>query len=157
MKSNRLAICLAVLLVLAGLSALLSNRKDKEANFSCVASYAKHTTMIDSDLVISYTFGPKMGIAKLNGSVTDKADKTTRAVNRQVVFTYQKENHNYYLDSLRNIKFPRDNIDADRLAKALPLFFVKENEELVVKILPYGTHNYLFFFDPVPSYSCKKM
>ncbi|MEA1063484.1 hypothetical protein [Erwinia sp. HR93] len=129
--------------------------KSQHQQFSCTASHVLHAKDASINMLINYTFDKKQGVVNITGNV-NYINGEEKALNRKIIFNYHHEGNSYFLKSETNIVFPEDKIDDKELAQYLPAFLMNKNTSLYLKILRLGNGNYLFFYDPIPTYICKK-
>ncbi len=155
MKRVLIIACVVFSIFAAILVIELHVSEESDDGFSCIASYIQHTKGFRIEMMVSYTFGAKNGIINLTGVATDETGKIW-SLDRRVIFQYYREENLYFLTSIRTTRFPNDNADTAMLNRYIPSFYLKDSYEIVLKILPNGGSNYLFFLDPIPIYNCKR-
>ena len=89
--------------------------------FSCQANFIQHHRDETLSLWLNYTVEGNSGILSMNGRL--KSDPT-KTLNRKVFFQIERKDSVYNLTSIRNMKFPDDNISDSWLEKYEPLFFI---------------------------------
>ncbi|QCT18387.1 hypothetical protein FEM41_01385 [Jejubacter calystegiae] len=154
MKRVMIIACVVFSIVAAMLVIEIHVREETDDGFSCIASYIQHSKGFRINMMVSYTFGARNGIINLTGIATDETGKIW-SLDRRVIFQYYREENIYFLKSVRTTRFPNDNADTMMLNRYIPSFYLKDSQEIVLKILPNGSNNYLFFLDPIPMYNCK--
>jgi hypothetical protein len=87
--------------------------------FSCQANFIQHHRDETLSLWLNYTVEGNSGILSMNGRL--KSDPT-KTLNRKVFFQIERKDSVYNLTSIRNMKFPDDNISDSWLEKYEPLF-----------------------------------
>ncbi len=155
MKRVIIIVCVIFSIVTTILVIELHVSEESDDGFSCIASYIQHSKGFRIEMMVSYTFGAKNGIINLTGMATDEAGQIW-SLDRRVIFQYYREDNIYFLTSIRTTRFPNDNADTAMLNRYIPSFYLKDSREIVLKILPNGSNNYLFFLDPIPIYNCKR-
>ncbi|EKZ6372277.1 hypothetical protein RE070_004434 [Klebsiella aerogenes] len=155
MKRVLLIACIVFSIAAAILVIELHVREENDDGFSCIANYIQHTKGFRIEMMISYTFGVKKGIINLSGIATDETGKEW-SLDRQVIFQYHREKNIYFLTSVRTTRFSDDNEDTSILSRYIPSFYLEDSNKIVLKILPDGGSNYLFFLEPIPIYNCKR-
>ena len=119
--------------------------------FSCQANFIQHHRDETLSLWLNYTVEGNSGILSMNGRL--KSDPT-KTLNRKVFFQIERKDSVYNLTSIRNMKFPDDNISDSWLEKYEPLFFICPNKNIYMRIKKQQNENYLFILGTLPTYVC---
>lgn len=120
--------------------------------FSCGANLIQHHSDETLSLWLNYTFDGKSGMLSMNGHLQSDADKT---INRKITFRVERKDHVYSLTSVRNIKFPDDNVADSWLEKYEPQFFIYPEKSIDMRITEQQNGNYLFVLGTLPTYLCR--
>lgn len=111
--------------------------------FSCQANFIQHHRDETLSLWLNYTVEGNSGILSMNGRL--KSDPT-KTLNRKLFFQIERKDSVYNLTSIRNMKFPDDNISDSWLEKNEPLFFIYPNKNIYMRIKKQQNENYLFIY-----------
>lgn len=119
--------------------------------FACQVNFIQHHPDETLTLWLNYTVDGKNGTLSMNGRV--KSDPA-KIFNRKIFFQVERKDNVYYLTSVRNIKFPDDDVSDSWLEKYEPLFFIYPNESIYMRIKKQQNDNYLFILGTLPTYVC---
>ncbi|MBS1206273.1 MAG: hypothetical protein H6R25_3172 [Proteobacteria bacterium] len=144
------ALCFSLLMVAVVVGYYLWHRHYIQP-FLCKVSFIQHHSDETLYLWLNYTVDGNNGILSMNGRV--KSDPT-KTLDRKIFFQVERKDRIYHLKSVRNMKFPDDNVSDSWLEKYEPLFFIYSNESIYIRIKKQDNHNYLFIFGTLPTYVC---
>ncbi|MGX5027714.1 hypothetical protein ACWKYF_12300 [Enterobacter asburiae] len=119
--------------------------------FACQANFIQHHPGETLSFWLNYTIEGNNGILSMNGRVKNDP---TKVINRKISFQVERKDHIYLLTSVRNMKFPDDNVSDGWLEKYEPLFFIYPDKSIYMRIVPQQNENYLFVLGTLPTYVC---
>jgi len=119
--------------------------------FACQVNFIQHHPEETLTLWLNYTVDGNNGTLSMNGRVKSDPGKT---FNRKIFFQVERKDNVYYMRSVRNIKFPDDDVSDSWLEKYEPLFFIYPNESIYMRIKKQQNDNYLFILGTLPTYVC---
>lgn len=120
--------------------------------FSCRANFIQHNSDETLYIWLNYTVEGTRGILSMNGHIQSDLNKK---IDRKIYFKVQREDGIYIFTSLRNMKFPSDNVNDNWLKGYEPLFFIYPNKEIYIKIEKLRNGNHLFSLEALPTYVCQ--
>ncbi len=128
--------------------------RQHDNDFTCVASLSQHYNNESYNVSLNYMVRGNSGVINMNGY---SEEDPGRIFNRKISFTLHRKGDLNYMVSVRNIKFPDDNLDDEVLSQYEPDFFVFAGKEIYMRILKQRNDNYLFMLDSIPTYICNNI
>lgn len=152
---NRRIICCSVFILALVTSLIIFYRYHQFKSFTCASnyyvSYKKNSLKALFRLVISGS----EGIVVLTGEVQDEEGKQY-ALNRQMVFTFDKRGSSYLMHSEKAVKEYFDKVDHSLLEQLLNPFFYEEGKYVQYVIRPQSNGNYVIVLGRLPIIYCLK-
>ncbi|RXX51995.1 hypothetical protein DD600_26245, partial [Enterobacter cloacae] len=119
--------------------------------FACQVNFIQHHPEETLTLGLNYTVDVYNGTPSMHGRVKSDPGKNT---NRKIFVQVERKENVNYMRSVRNIKYPDDEVSDSWLKKYEPLFFIYPNESIDVRIKKQQNDNYLFMLETLPTNVC---
>lgn len=150
--------CISFLLVLFSAIAIELFYNNKFSSYVDISSCDSKITLIHGDLrfhgLYKFNFFSDVGDVTMNGVVNFKGKDFI--VNRQISFTFKKNNNNFLLKSVRVERFSQDSALASGIDQHLPDFFVSSGNELPLELNFDNDKNPIFYLGVIPLFYCQR-
>ncbi|WP_054179587.1 hypothetical protein [Trabulsiella odontotermitis] len=160
MIKNKEAITISLLIItillVFWLTYIIHNKKE-ESYVNCVARMVYLQGKIAQHLTLSFTFDTfdSSGVVHIEGvQLLDGMNKGF--INRNIHFTYKKNEDNFILSSTEVRTIKGESINQDDIQRTFPEFYSTANSKITYTISRQKNDGYLFLIAGTPRFFCEK-